>query len=257
MPTVPQYTTEDEGYFDFLVHDLGGQEVWPDWQEAGMNPHPKVELVDSTGAVKIILTSADGGGLVKNEDANHPYVYAEGLDLSDFALGQVIARVYASVNEVNLDPYPAEIHAFDIVADLDAYITAPDVIEDTGVQFKDLGKANGAELTALLNKWCLWIKNIIDTYCGQSWTNDTAPGTVKVVAMRIASGMVSQAVQKRKNKTVDVENFDFNVIQGEVFTQELKDLLDMFRAAGGDDAGFAVGLGVRSWADRQEDEDEE
>lgn len=120
MSALPRYARSWPGRFDFRVPDGAGNFEYPDWDD----PDLKVEFIDAGGTVR--ATALVGGelALVQGDDydasANPDggkYVAAEGIDLAGFALGVAEARIYARVGDVDVEPYPTPVAAFEVVED--------------------------------------------------------------------------------------------------------------------------------------------
>ena len=123
MSSIPRYMKGDQGRFDFRVPDGIGRWAYPDWTDPGL----KVEFYDAENTLRFTATTSSDPALVQGDDFdqdNNPdggaFVAVEGIDLTDFALGLVEAKVYAEVDAVEVKPYPSVLTAFEVVADLAA-----------------------------------------------------------------------------------------------------------------------------------------
>ncbi len=102
--SVPCYQQGYTAFFDYWI-DEGLN--FPDWDESCY-----VEFRDSEDQLKFTATSISTPALIKAVDGNgNKFVYVQGIDLSDFALGNVEAGVYAKVEGVNIEPHPTLIPA--------------------------------------------------------------------------------------------------------------------------------------------------
>lgn len=119
MNTLPVYGKGDKARFDFRVPDGMGRWVLPDWDDPGL----KVEFHDADDELRFIAAVASDPPLVAGDDHHEslnpqggPFVAVEGLDLADYALGVVEARVYARVSGIEVHPWPSILAAFEVIA---------------------------------------------------------------------------------------------------------------------------------------------
>jgi hypothetical protein len=109
---LPQYQQNEAGRFDFRVPDGLGNYVYLDWDD----PDLKVEFRDSQGTLRFTATTSSSPALTKGSDDQGYYHYVEGIDLSEFALGNVEACIYGKVNAAEVEPYPTIIVAFEVIS---------------------------------------------------------------------------------------------------------------------------------------------
>jgi len=115
---VPKYSTDDYGFYDFIVKDAFDAQVYPDW-----DAELKVEFYDSTDTLKFTATTSSDPALEKDTDAQGPFVKVSGIPLSGWALGIVTAKIYAKVSAAETAPYPMIATAFQVIEGGEGYAT--------------------------------------------------------------------------------------------------------------------------------------
>jgi hypothetical protein len=108
---LPQYQQNESGRFDFRVPDGLGEYIYLDWDDENL----KVEFRDSGGTLRFTATTSSNPALTKESDDQGCYHSVEGIDLSEFEVGNVEASIYGKVNGAQVEPYPTVIVAFEVI----------------------------------------------------------------------------------------------------------------------------------------------
>ena len=126
MSQILAYVKPGPAGFDFRVQDGLGNCVYPDWDESF-----KIEFLDVDCKLQFTATIASSPALEKGDDyyemelpEGGPFVEVDGIDLANFPLGRVEARVYTRVDGVDVLPSPTVLAAFEVVekeAEVDPY----------------------------------------------------------------------------------------------------------------------------------------
>lgn len=111
MSILCKYVQGDKARFDFRICDGLGNYVEPDWDD----PDLRVEFYDSAHNLKFTATRSSSPPLALAEDGKGKFLYAEGIDLGDFALGVCSANISCTVLGAGVLPYPTVMEAFLVV----------------------------------------------------------------------------------------------------------------------------------------------
>lgn len=114
------------------------------------------------------------------------------------------------------------------------YSTPADVIQFTGLKPENVNLEDESDptaaLTSLVTKWLVQIKDIIDSYCHQTFGEEdkTVPGTVESVSLRMAANMAGQAVTRRDTPLIRVNEWKVQLTSSAIFTDDLKSDLEPY-----------------------------
>jgi len=112
------------------------------------------------------------------------------------------------------------------------YSTPEDVIAYSGVTAADLQQDTETGLYALLNTWIMEVTQIINSHCGQSWTIGAEPSDISNACTRMVANIIGLAVQRRKSPVVQVGEFNVKLVQDQVMSNDVKELLEKHRKSG-------------------------
>lgn len=111
------------------------------------------------------------------------------------------------------------------------YSNPQDVIEFTGIKPKKLQINDDTDVSAeekledTLENWLIQIKDIIDRYTGEDYSEDT-PGVIENAALRMAGNMVTLAMVRRNTSLMQSDNFDMAIIKDNILTESIKEDLE-------------------------------
>lgn len=114
------------------------------------------------------------------------------------------------------------------------YSTPADVIQFAGLKPENVNLEDESDpakaLNALVVKWLVQIKDIIDSYCHQTFGDDdeAVPGTVESVSLRMAANMAGQAVTRRDTPLIRVNEWKVQLTNSAIFTDDLKSDLEPY-----------------------------
>jgi len=112
MSVLPKYAQGDQARFSFRIANGMGSYCEPDPED----PDLRVEFRDGEGTLKFTATKTSSPALASGEDAQGVFLYVEGIELAEFALGTCDAHVYAQVSGEPVLPYPTILEAFEVIA---------------------------------------------------------------------------------------------------------------------------------------------
>ena len=112
------------------------------------------------------------------------------------------------------------------------YCTAEDVIAYSGVTPADLQQSDMTALKNLLNGWIAETTGIIDKYVNQSWQIGSEPQEISNACFRMVANMVGLAIQRRKSPVVQTGEFNVKLVQDQVMSDDVKELLKQHRKSG-------------------------
>ena len=110
---LPRYSLQDKARFDFRIYDGMGNYILPDWDDADL----KIEFYDADSQLRFTATTQTSPSINSAQDELGDFIYVEGIDLADFALGTCSAYVYCKVSGAKVFPYPTIVEAFEVVED--------------------------------------------------------------------------------------------------------------------------------------------
>jgi hypothetical protein len=108
MSVICKYIQGDKARFDFRIYNGLGGYLEPDWND----PNLKVEFYDGSQTLKFTATTSSTPALAASEDAAGKFLFVDGMDLEDFALGLCTAKIYCAVSGAQVLPCPAIVEAF-------------------------------------------------------------------------------------------------------------------------------------------------
>lgn len=113
------------------------------------------------------------------------------------------------------------------------YTTAANIKLATGVYYGEFEETtNASELDAVLDSWIEEIEDVIDEYCSRTWIGGTVPKGITRAATMMTSQVVALARQRRSQAVIKVGDFEVKLVEPEILTDEVKEILDLFRVGG-------------------------
>ena len=110
-----------------------------------------------------------------------------------------------------------------------AYATVEEVKAFAKISYEDLGCLTEEEFDSFISDLISHAEAIVNDYCGQSWTTENVPATVKFVTIQLCANILHAVLQRKINPLIQVNDFTIRLITPEVFTSELKEILNHHR----------------------------
>lgn len=112
------------------------------------------------------------------------------------------------------------------------YLTPADIRAVTHLRPADLGYATDEELDAWLTESLLEMDDIAKTYLGAEWVDGTVPLGVKAGVSEMMRNYVANIIATRDGAVVNLGEYRVRVIEANILTQAVKDLLEPYRGFG-------------------------
>lgn len=105
-----------------------------------------------------------------------------------------------------------------------SYCTPLELRELTGATPQNfrLEKTDDDGLNTLFTKWITQSKDLIDTYCHQTFNTETPPA-IQNICLRLAANMVAMATARRDTPLIKVNDWSIQISSSKVFTADLKE----------------------------------
>jgi len=220
---IPRIVQTDYGYYALKYLDGEGNVILPD-----LDTSLYWEFYDATDTLKFTATLLSTPAITQDSDSEGAFLKVTGIDLASWALGIVYAKCFAKKDTDDIQPAPMLANAFEIIAGFDGYCSTTDVIQLTGIKYQDLELSNDTELDIVLAGWILDATDIIDIWTNNSWQDIAVPRGIKNICMRMVANLVHLSVERRKSPLVQIGDFNIEMIEDAMLTDEIKKLMEYY-----------------------------
>lgn len=217
---IPKVQQSDFGFYAVRFFDGEGTVILPDLDATLI-----IEFRDANDTLQFTATLLSTPALVQGLDSVGDFIKVSGIDVSGWALGVVLVSVFSKKNGDDITPSPLVATAFEVVLDIVGYCGINEVKDYSGVQFRDLDLDNESELDQIISSWIAEATDYIDNYTGLTFTSPI-PNTVANVCKRITSNMVIMAVQRRKSPLIQIGDFNIQMLEDDLVSDDMKEWLD-------------------------------
>ena len=108
----------------------------------------------------------------------------------------------------------------------DMFCTVDEVIDFTGLKTShlNLAKEDDAKLREIVETWIKQSTSLIKDYCNNDFKDyETIPEAVQNVCLRLTANMVALAIARRDTPITQVNDWQINIVNMRVFSNDLKD----------------------------------
>ena len=137
---------------------------------------------------------------------------------------------------------------------MEFYSTPEAVMRYTGIRHSDLGLEDEEQLKAILRDLLREAKDLIDQDRNRDYheeildgKRDAVPPGINNIALRMVANMMAQAVMRRDTPIVRVDDFSFQMVDDQVFTNAIKKDLSKYP--------YKPNLGMIRVGSRRDEED--
>lgn len=218
---IPKIQQSDFGFYAVRFFDGEGNVILPD-----LDASLKIEFRDSNDTLQFTATLLSDPPLVQAIDSVGDFIKVSTIDLSGWAIGIVLVSVFSKKDGDDIIPSPLIATAFEVVVDIVGYCGINEVKDYSGVNYDDLDLENENELDQIISTWIAEATDYIDNYTGISFEEPDIPKSVANVCKRITSNMVVMAVERRKNPLVQIGDFNVQMLEDDLVSDDMKEWLD-------------------------------
>lgn len=112
------------------------------------------------------------------------------------------------------------------------YLSPEDIRQDTHLKRSDLGFATDEELDAWIDVRLLEMDDLAQTWLGAEWNDGTVPLGVKTGVREMMRNLISNTIATRDGSVVSMGEYRVRVIESNILTQAVKDILEPYRGYG-------------------------
>lgn len=112
------------------------------------------------------------------------------------------------------------------------YLSPEDIREDTHLKPGDVGQPDEAALDAWIAERLLEMDNLAMTYLRADWNDTTVPLGVKTGVREMMRNLISNTIATRDGSVVSMGEYRVRVIEANILTQAVKDILEPYRGFG-------------------------
>lgn len=111
-----------------------------------------------------------------------------------------------------------------------SYCCAEDIKQFTGVTpiSINLEQDDTTKLDEILSDWISQAEGLINSYINQEYEDNDVPPAVKNVCIRIVANMVALSQARRETPIVNVNDWNVEIVNMNIFNKELKEDLTPF-----------------------------
>lgn len=112
------------------------------------------------------------------------------------------------------------------------YLDPADIRKDTHVKPADVGQPDEAALDEWLADRLLEMDDIAKTYLSAEWNDGTVPLGVKTGVREMMRNLIANTIATRDGSIVNMGEYRVRVIEANILTQAVKDILEPYRGFG-------------------------